>query len=122
MLISFNWTLEAFLAGAKICTRRSWNDDYAAKFIGVYKRGDPVDAWDKLPRAHGKPIGKILLTEMPIKQRTGLMTEQDFIDEGLFWMQCQCIMIQGKQPQYFFRDWKLSNEDVWVIRFKKVAQ
>jgi hypothetical protein len=122
LYISFAWTTAAFLAGAKCRTRRYWNDDYAEKFIRIYEKHEPVGALDKLFRAGGKKIGELLLTERPFKQATGLMTEQDFIDEGLSWMQRQGILIKGQSPQQFFREWKLINDTPWVISFKSISQ
>ncbi len=121
MLISFAWTTVAFLAGVKICTRRKWNDDYAEKIIEVYKRGESVDAWDKLPRAGGKKIGQIELAQQPFKQRTGEMTLQDYKNEGLDWMEQQGLKIQGLYPHEFFNRWVAKDEDVWVIKFKRIS-
>lgn len=116
MIISFAWTTQAFLAQRKFCTRRNWSLPYAGKF----HQFDQIDAWDKLPRAHGKKVGRILLTESPFRQWTSLMTAEDYEIEGLAWMEIQGLLIRGMQPLEFFENWKKANELVWVIRFDPI--
>lgn len=121
MLISFAYTTAAFLSRAKTCTRRNWNDSYAQKYIKAYEKGEPVDAWDKLPRSGGQPVGKIRLTESPYKELTGFMTEQDYIDEGFAWMEQNNIKIRGIHPRSYFEQWKQADENVWVVRFDIIS-
>lgn len=118
LLISFAWTTAALQALAKSCTRRDWTDDYAAKFIRAYERGDLVAAWNQLPRVHGHRIGTIKLTERPYRQRTSLMTEQDYRDEGLLWMEQRGLTIDGRTPRQFFEGWQTQDLNLWVIRLK----
>jgi len=113
-IISFAWTLDAVLAGRKTKTRRYWNDDYAKRF----KKGDLVAGYDRLPRVGGSQKTTIQLTEAPYKQRTSLMTEQDFEDEGLKYMEEQDLWIQLLTPRQFFENWQLADEELWVISFK----
>jgi hypothetical protein len=117
-LISFAWTTAALLAGAKCRTRRGWNDAYARKFIAAYWNGDSVAAWDRLPQAHGRKIAEIILTREPFKQRTSQMTEQDYIAEGLAWMESKHLLIKGMLPRQFFEAWKALDDLLWVIDFK----
>jgi hypothetical protein len=122
LYISFAWTTDAFKVGVKHRTRRSWNDDYAQRFIRAYQNNDTIGAaLDKNFRFGGKQIGSFKLTELPFKQPTSLMTELDYKLEGLYWMEKQGIKIQGLTPRDFFEDWKLQNETVWVITFQNLG-
>ena len=58
-IISFGWTSDALVAGAKTVTRRDWKD----RFVNQWSKGDQAQAWDKSPRAGGKRIGTIELTQ-----------------------------------------------------------
>ena len=115
-IISFAWTTPAFKAGAKTVTRRSWSDSYAKSF----RRGDLVQAWDRLPRAGGKRVGTIELTTDPYQEHVGLAHAEEYRCEGLAWMEQQGMKIQGVSPLDFWKDWQQSNEIVWVVRFKVV--
>jgi hypothetical protein len=112
--ISYAWTTGAVKARKKICTRRKWSADYAARFHA----GEKVLALNRNYRIGGSPFGMVQLTADPKQERTGTMTEQDFIDEGLAWMEAQGIMIQGKTPRQFFDDWKALDEAVYKIEFE----
>ena len=112
--ISFAWTTDAYKAKQKVETRRYWDDKYASSF----KEGEHLTAMDKAVFAHGNRIGEIVLTKKPYKQRTSLMTEADFKDEGLLWMEQQGLLIKGQKPREFFDQWKAKDEEVWVIEFE----
>jgi len=114
LIVSFAWTTAALLAGAKSCTRRSWNDDYARRF----KAGAVVQGWDRLPRVGGQQVAIIRLTTDPYLQRTSQMTEMDYRAEGLEWMEQNGILIRGKYPRQFFDQWKAADELVYVVRFQ----
>ena len=114
MWISFAWTTPALLAGAKTCTRRTWSGKYAKAFHA----GQLVDAYDRQPCYGGKKVATIRLTADPYLESTGLMTEQDYIDEGFQWMEDQGTVMRKLPPRQFFDNWRDSNELVYVVRFK----
>lgn len=116
MIISMAWTSAAFLSGRKHCTRRSWNASYAAHF----HKGQICDSYNRNPRNGGKKIGSLRLISAPYLQYTHLMTEQDYEDEGLRWMEENNILIRGLQPRQFFDDWKTADEEVYVVRFDPI--
>jgi hypothetical protein len=112
MIISFNWTVGAFLQGKKTVTRRFWKSKYAAKF----HEGDIVDAYDKSPRNGGKKIGHIRLTKDPYKQPLENMTEEDFQREGgtMYW---------EDKKNYIVMMRRVGNGEVpWVIEFEKIQE
>jgi hypothetical protein len=111
-IISFAWTTDALLAGIKTCTRRDWNMRYAESF----KKGEQVQAWDKLPRAGGKRVGTIELTETP--DYSSQYPEEDYLNEGLKWMALEGRLINGMQPIDFWNRWRDEAKSLWVIRFK----
>jgi len=115
--ISFAWTEKPFIANAKDMTRRYWKDTYAKRFdvMPVFMK-----ALNKLPFVNGsKQIGEIMMYNI-FQQKTGEMTETDYIREGLFWMEENNLLINDKHPRDFFEEWKENNDLVWVIEFKKV--
>lgn len=112
--ISYAWTTEAVKQRQKICTRRAWSPEYAARFHA----GEKVLALNRNYRIGGSPFGMVQLTADPKPERTGTMTEQDFKDEGLAWMETQGIMIQGRTPRQFFDEWKAQDEEVFKVEFK----
>lgn len=117
LIISFAWTTPALLNFAKTCTRRHWNDQYAARF----KEGMYCQAWNRSPRVGGEQVGTVYLTTTPYQERTSAMTERDFVSEGLAWMEKRGVMINGLTPRGFFERWKKLDELVWVVRFQLVS-
>ncbi len=123
MIVSFAWTTDALLAGQKKRTRRSWNDDYAMKF----RVAGRADAYNQLPRVGGHKVGDLNNLSL-FKQRTSLMTEEDYELEGLKYMEANGLFIpvrtaEGKRvpamhPRRFFEEWRLVNELVWVLDFE----
>lgn len=117
-IISFAKTTEALNAGRKTKTRRYWKDKYAQSF----KVGDLCQAWDLSPRTgKGKFQRMIRLTKAPYKQKTSLMTEQDFEDEGFAFMQEHGILIDGETLREFFENWKKADTEPWVVEFELVV-
>ena len=114
MWISFAWTTDAVIMEQKGCTRRNWAHSHAVKF----REGQVVDFWDKSPRIHGQNMGQIELLRSPYRQRAGKMTEEDFVAEGLEWMQKNYILIGDTQARDFFARWKKENALLYVIEFK----
>ena len=106
-IISFAKTLTAFHLNAKTVTRRNWKEKYATSI----RAGDIMDAWDKLPRAHGKFIGQIRILVAPYRQKNSEMTDEHFIREGGFihW-KSKAELIEMLGP----------NESYWVVEFERI--
>lgn len=121
-IISFAWTTAALLAGAKTCTRRNWDHDYARRF----KKGDIVLAYDRSPRAGGKHVATIQLTEDPVYEDTFLAPENDYIAEGFKWfadhpeeaLKLQRRGIELPIGKEAYNRWRERNGCEWVIRFQ----
>lgn len=111
-ILSFSITKQAFLAGRKTVTRRSWSDTHFKMWVRLWESDRLIhDAWDNSPRAGGKRIGRIQLTAKPYKERLLNMPPRDLRAEGGI---CSTLdefcRIIGKSPK----------EYVTVIRFKKL--
>lgn len=100
------------LALRKTRTRREWDDDYAKRF----KIGDIVQAWDKLPRAHGKKVAEIKITEIK-KEDISFATTEDFEKEGFKFMEEKGLKIWDKDPANAFNEWVEAGGEYWVIDF-----
>jgi hypothetical protein len=118
LIISFTWTTAAFIAGAKTCTRRHWNDAYAQRFHA----GTIAQGWDRGPRNGGQLQSLLQLTTKPYKENTADMPEEDFEKEGLGWMERHQILIKGMTPREFWDSWKAAYETVYVVRFVKLPE
>jgi len=124
MIISFAWTTDALLAGAKTCARRGWSLEHVRKF----RPGQLSQAYDRSPRVGGKQIAIIRHTRHPYLQPTSQMTEADYIAEGFAWMEENGLMVPVKDkgrtlmlhPRRFFEIWKLSGAAPYVVRFELV--
>lgn len=111
-ILSFSITKKEFLSGRKTVTRRDWSDNHFQMWVRMWEEKRLVhDAWDNIPRAGGKKIGRIRLTARPYKQRLKDMPKRDLLAEGGICGTLEefCELI-GKAP----RDY------VTVIRFAKV--
>ncbi len=118
MIISFAWTTDAVTAGIKTVTRRDWQDKTAAKF----KAGDIADAYNKLPRAGGRLIGKIRITRDPYKQKLKDMPMDHFWREGgyLYWKSIDEFLKMMGGDGRCLRE-RLDRE-YWVIEFELVEE
>ena len=116
MIISYAWTTDALLAGRKSVTRRNWNPGYAAKF----REGTVHDAFDHLPRAHGKKIGDVQIARVPYPERASDIPDADFEGEGLKYMEEKGLLIRGITPRAWFERWRASDETLFVVRFRLV--
>jgi hypothetical protein len=116
--VGMTWVLPALLAGEKTCTRRTWTDDYAARF----KKGDLVLLLGKDRRASGKVVARIRLTADPVKQHISEMLDTDYKAEGFEYMSNNGLT--SNFPFGFsragFNNWKKIDRMYWVIRFEKV--
>ncbi|KKN82008.1 hypothetical protein LCGC14_0312750 [marine sediment metagenome] len=117
-IISFSYTVEALLAGAKTVTRRDWSERYARSF----NAGEVVQAWDKLPRAGGKRVGAIRLTHAPFQENVRAAPRWAFADEGLAWMAVHDLRLQGLTPEAFWLRWREENPLLWVVRFELIER
>ncbi len=82
-IISFAKTTPEYLSGIKTETRRDWSDRQFEMWVRFWDNGNLIhDAWDKLPRAGGKFIGKFRLTARPYPQRLLYMSKEDLRAEG----------------------------------------
>lgn len=116
MIVSFNWTTDAFIAGRKTKTRRQWTDKYAKRF----KTGDICKAYDKQPRFGGVQIGLIKITKDPYMQHLSDMPSSDFEAEGFAYMEEHGIEIWGKDAHQAFEDWRCEDGYRWVVEFEKI--
>jgi len=113
-IISYAWTTPAVKARRKGCTRREWDNVYAAKF----HKGDLCQAYDKSPRNGGKPFGIVRLTEDPHKERCCDIPEEDWENEGFEYLTEIGVTLHGSQPIEIWNSWKQSPELIWVVRFE----
>ena len=60
------------------------------------------------------------MTQDVYPERTSQMPDSDYENEGLSWMERQNMKIQGITPRKFWEQWKLADELVYVVRFKKL--
>ncbi len=111
-IISFSLTKSEFLLGKKTVTRRDWSDEHFKMWVNLWDSGKVIhDAWDKIPRAGGKKIGKLILTKRPYKERLDQMPLADLQAEGGM---CSTL------DEYYSLIDKNPKEYVTVIRFKKI--
>jgi hypothetical protein len=111
-IISFSLTKEEFLLGKKTVTRRDWSDEHFKMWVNLWDSGKIVhDAWDNIPRAGGKKIGKLILTKRPYKEQLAQMPITDLNAEGGM---CSTL------DEYYSLIGKSPHDYVAVIRFKKM--
>lgn len=116
LIISYAWTTPAVKARRKTCTRRDWEDAYAARF----HKGDLVQAYDKNPRNGGKPFGIVRLTQDPYKERLCDIPMDDWVNEGFDYLTEIGVTVKGLKPIEIWNLWKLNEETIWVVRFEIV--
>lgn len=135
MIISFGWTSDALIAGAKDTTRRDWSQPWFERMqaLGHYTAGDVVDAWDALPRVKSKNPAHIariqILTDVKASRD---LPEGDYEREGFAWLQRYGYTLNGKTPETLWRNWadafdpyrkvdaERNSPPVYVVRFKVV--
>lgn len=116
-LISFAWTTAALIAEVKTCTRRDWSDEYALKL----RVGEELTAYDHLPRAHGRPVARIRLTEHPVKESTADAPPEDWEREGFAYLEEHGYSVNGVTPRELWESWHTHPQPLWVIRFDPIA-
>lgn len=126
-IISFAWTTPALLAGHKTVTRRDWDPGYARRF----KAGMEVVAYDRSPRAKGKPIARLRLTADATYEPDAEAPDSDWAAEGFEWF-CERAWDTAFADGYEhpdrriadrvcfdgFADWREAGGSSWVIRFE----
>ncbi|MFQ5695909.1 MAG: hypothetical protein ACE5HB_07965, partial [Terriglobia bacterium] len=131
-IVSFSWTTPALLAGAKTVTRRHWSASHAARF----KAGDFVLAYDKSPRAGGRPVALIRLIQDAYYEPLAQMPPSDFDAEGFLWFaqNNDAIteemfarfgygqMVSPHREKMWFEGWKSCGGSMWVVRFALIGR
>lgn len=113
-IISFAETTPALLAGHKTVTRRDWKNSYARRFHAH----ELVQAWTKSPRAGGKKVGIIRLTEEPYLESTRQAPGSDWEAEGFAYLSKIGATVFGLTPLELWTRWttKGKGEMLWVVR------
>lgn len=113
MMISFNWTAMALLAGRKSVTRRDW----VLKHREHFNEGDVVDAWDYNPRVKGRRIGKIRILSIDYEHMS-MMPDSDYEAEGFAFLQEKYGGYATSRQS--FEHWRGTDEKMFVVRFEPV--
>lgn len=113
MIISFNWTSLALLAGEKSVTRRDWKWQHRDRI----RDGDVLDAWDFSPRVKGRPIGKIRVLSID-RQPISEMPDSDYEAEGFAYIQSRYGGYTTSRES--FKAWRESPIKLFVVRFEPV--
>lgn len=110
--ISFALTKAEYLDGRKTVTRRDWKEKHFENWCRWYDNGNRVhDAWDKVPFAGGKKMGRFRLTCRPYLEKLKHMPFSDLKAEG-----GMC----ATKEEYFKLINKKPDDVVTVIRFIKL--
>jgi hypothetical protein len=115
-IISFAWTTPALLAGSKCVTRREWDKKYAESF----EAGEYVQAFDKSPRAGGKCVAIIELTQKPYLQGTDELVPDDWQNEGFAHLESIGAKCGESTARKIWDEWKLNPQILYVVRFKTI--
>jgi len=118
MIIAFDKTTPALLAGRKTVTRREWAPKHAASFHA----GELVQAWNHSPRVNGaKRVGTIRLTAAPSRERSDIILASDYEAEGFAYLDEQEMTLSdGVYPRELWDDWFTDPVMLWVVRFELV--
>jgi hypothetical protein len=116
-IVSFSWTSPAIRACRKTVTRRDWTGDYAMRF----KKGDEVIAYDRSPRAGGKPIARLILTADARIEPDARAPDSDYEAEGFDFL---ARLYENGAPHFraatsreHFDEWRRAGGYSWVVRF-----
>lgn len=115
LIISFAYTTPALIAGQKTVTRRHWKGDYADRF----KAGTEVTAYDRSPRAGGKPVARLRLTQDVQLEPDADAPDSDYDAEGFAFL----YEAPGKFRSFTredFADWRREGGSSHVVRFEVV--
>lgn len=113
MIMAFQHTTPAMLAGRKSRTRRELKEAHAKKFyVGMI-----CAAYDKSPRVGGKKVAEIRITGIK-KEDISLMPSEDYEKEGFAYLEEQGLIIWGKHPLNAFQDWRDAGGEYTVVDFE----
>jgi len=117
-IISFAWTTPAVRAKVKTCTRREWDDAYAARF----NAGNLLAGYDRNPRFHGQQITVVRLTCKPYKEPYCRVPATDWQAEGFAHLEQLGATVHGMTPGQFWQQWLDSplEKTCFVVRFEYV--
>lgn len=122
MIIAYQKTSLALLAGRKTRTRRHWVESHVALAERAAASGAAQDAWEKSPRIHGQKIGDVRILAVHRDQPTRDMPDEDWEAEGFSLMQALGIPIEKELPEALWRKWKRSETlTCTVIDFELIA-
>jgi len=116
--IPFTWMTPALLAGRKRVTRLDWLEDETTKFHA----GQFASAYDYPPSAGGVPVAVIRLTDDPVLERSSTLTDIDYEDEGLGFLESFPFLIPEYVPplRELFHLWKSMDIPLCVLRFELI--
>lgn len=119
MILSFAWTGPDFIKGTKTATRRF----YAKRQIRAWQRAWDEDrliheAWDKVPFAGGKRIGRFRLTKRPYLQPLNQMTPLELLEEGPAVCR-ECKFDEGLFPSFVGKE---PDAVALVIEFERIEE
>jgi len=113
-IISFALTTKEFLSGIKTVTRRDWHDNHYKHWCKWWDQGLKIhQAYDKVPHAKGKQIGKFRLTCRPYREKLIDMPVEDLIHEG-----GMCDTLED----YYKLIGKTKEDILTVVRFEKIGE
>lgn len=113
-IISFSMTVQPFMAGEKLATRRDWKENYTQQWQNWFDAGKILhNGYDKSPRNGGHFLAPIILTERPFLQPLREMTALDLIEEG--------NIVDTFNAFYKLVD-KRPEDVVTVVKFRKVER
>lgn len=112
-IISFSWTTPAVKARQKSVTRREWDDAFARRFSG----GELCQAYDKSPRAGGKPFGLVRILVRPYLEPSNEIPGDDWKKEGFEYLTAIGARVNGRTPADIWRQWTLAPVMLYVVRF-----
>ena len=126
IIVSFGWTWPAFVARQKTVTRRDWTEAHARKF----QVGAEFKAYDRLPRASGKPIGIGRITESVVREPLSQMPARDYEAEGFaFLADHPELLPESVHRDAWFREgcsrqafeaYRNSAKSLYVVRFEVI--
>ena len=116
-IVSFAYTVPALLARQKTVTRRRWKDSYARQF----KAGHLFFAFDRSPRAGGKQIAVLRLTQDPYLERGMDIPTTDWVEEGFAYLASKGLQAGTLTPLQLWEQMEDAEDSWWVLRFEVVS-
>jgi len=118
MILSFHKTTEVLLFGKKTVTRRYWSQNYIKRWLEWWDIYGKIvhQGFDKNPRAFGKKVCDIIVTERPYLQVLSDIPEEHLALEGGLWGSKDDFIKEFIQL-HSFRGVKADSE-VMVVHFR----